>query len=164
MKAGDLLADLRKSPLKHGNPQGPGGRPTKLALNERQRKFAEGVAKHGNAKRAHAEAGYSVASAKGTVQRLTKNPAIQAAVNEIQSRACEKTSVTVAMIMRGLLDEAQTASHASDRIRAWSQLSKMVPGALAPAKVALDVETADGLTPELLGVLRGSLFGLGAVH
>lgn len=60
-----------------------------MALNERQTKFAENYAKHGNATKAYAEAGYeskSIKSDEANAARLIRNDKVASYIKELTDK------------------------------------------------------------------------------
>lgn len=80
-----------------------------------------------NATQAAIRAGYSEKTAYSQGQRLLKNAEIQEAVQEAQTEAAEKASITVQDVLGGLKKEAENngegSSH-SARVAAWAHLGK----------------------------------------
>lgn len=71
-----------------------------MALNHRQRRFAEEYIVDGNATRAAVRAGYAERSAHTTGGRLLKNDEVAALVRAGQERLAERTAISAERVMR----------------------------------------------------------------
>lgn len=96
-------------------------------LTPKQKRFVEEYMVDLNATQAAIRAGYSGHTARQIATENLAKPVIADAIAEAQDKTSERTHVTQAMVIAGLLREAQfdgEGASASARVTAWSHIAK----------------------------------------
>lgn len=96
-------------------------------LTPKQQRFVEEYLIDLNATQAAIRSGYSEKTAYSVGHENLKKPEIQKAIQEAQESLSKKTQLTVDMVVKGLLKEAQDyaeGSTQSARVSAWAHLGK----------------------------------------
>lgn len=96
-------------------------------LTPKQQRFVEEYLIDLNATQAAIRSGYSEKTAYSVGHENLKKPEIQKAIQEAQESLSNKTQLTVDMVVKGLLKEAQDyaeGSTQSARVSAWAHLGK----------------------------------------
>lgn len=79
---------------------------TRHTLSEREKRFADGWIEHGNANRAHKEAGFMPNGSDGTHRKrahmMLRRPHVAAYIAEAQARNAEANKVTIADLIKKL--------------------------------------------------------------
>ena len=77
------------------------------SMNERQRRFADGILQGKTATQAYIDAGYSANGAAQSAAKLLRNPKIAAYIAERQQRAAERAELSVEYVLEGLRTVAE---------------------------------------------------------
>lgn len=83
-----------------------------MALNDRQRRFVEELAKGSSATQAYIKAGFSENGAGQGAERLLKNVEICSELNKIRTKAAEETGITLENHLTRLLALSEAAEKA----------------------------------------------------
>lgn len=111
-------------------------------LNDRQRKFAEGVASGLAAVEAYKQAGYSPRTAESNASRLMENEGVKTYLEELRKENREMSKASREQVQDRLFEIGM--SEDKDRVPAFSLLCRM-QGYLEPEKLEVDLTIEDAL-------------------
>jgi phage terminase small subunit len=95
-----------------------------MSLKRKQPEFVREYMVDFNATQAAIRAGYSEKTAYSIGQENLNKPEIKAAIDEAMEARAARSSLTVDLVVQGLLTEARNAKHEATRVAAWSHLAK----------------------------------------
>ena len=113
-------------------------------LTEKQRRFAQALAKGISVPAASREAGYNDRSAMG--YKMVKSPAVMRVVDEEREAYQEACNLSRQAVMEGMkeaIDMAQLQAEPATMIAGWRQIG-LLCGYYAPAKLEVDVNLNGG--------------------
>ncbi|MFZ5557679.1 MAG: terminase small subunit [Pseudomonadota bacterium] len=115
-----------------------------MRLSERQARFVEQFALHGNAAEAARAAGYASASARVTACRLLTKANVQAALQEKERQAEERLAMNRERVLEGLQEAvgmARVKAEPMAMIAAWREVAR-VCGYHAPERKTIEVSAS----------------------
>ena len=114
-----------------------------MALNDRQRRFVEELAKGSSATQAYIKAGFSENGAAGAACKLQTNANIQSALAELRAKAAEQTGLTLETHLARLAELSIAAATSKQFGPAVSaEVSRGKAAGLYVEKVALSADDA----------------------